>query len=237
MHASKRCALIIYIYNTYGCYIFTDIWTNKPKSLILNSPSGTTNWDVTDIAVYHTNTSNELTALPAILHHNCVPYYSTSRPDVKCLPSLFKHSTCDSLITNTGYNTCQNFTLSSSMGVNCGIKPHIFAYNSRSYNRVRNRARRRGERRITNMSAVRTWARLSSNSSRLVVPVYGKFTKKFYWRIVYRWLTKRPIKRQHTYHIHEHSDYRRNDISLPSQWEFNPNNTPINDTVRCQKMK
>jgi len=37
---------------------------------------------------------------------------------------------------------------------------------------------------------------VSSNTSRLVVPAYGKFTKTFYWVIVYRWLTGRPIKRQ-----------------------------------------
>jgi hypothetical protein len=179
----------------------------KFKNVVLNSPSGTTDWDVTDIAVYHTNTSKELTVLPAIQHHSCVPYYSTSRPEVKCLPSLLKHTTYDSSITNTGCNTCQNFTLSSSMGVNCGIMPHIFAYNSRSYNRVRNLpSRRRGERRITNMSAVRTWARLSSNTSRLVVLVYGKFTQKFYWVIMYSWLTEQPIKRQHSNCMHEHSD-------------------------------
>jgi hypothetical protein len=124
------------------------------------------------------------------------------------------------------------------MGVNCGIMPHIFAYNSRSYNRVRNRSSSgRGDRRVTNMSAVRTWARWSSNSSRLVVPVYGKFTKKFYWVIVYRRLTERPIKWQHSNYIHDHSDYWRNDISLPRQWEFNPNNMPIIDTVRLSKMK
>ena len=139
--------------------------------------------------------------------------YSTSRPDVKCLPSLLKHYTCDSSITNTGYNTCQNFTLSSSMGVNCGIMLHIFAYNPSSYKRVSNRAsKRRGERRITNMSAVTTCARLSSNTSRLVVPVYGEFTNKFYWVIVHRRLTERPIKRQHSDYIHDHSDYWRNDI-------------------------
>jgi len=55
MHASTTCVLIINIYNTYGCSIYTDKRNNKLKHLILNSPSGTTDWEVTDIAVYHTH--------------------------------------------------------------------------------------------------------------------------------------------------------------------------------------